>query len=117
MITAPSKSDRKDPKTIAMLVKDGRYRDVYIPVGVYQDLREFVCERERLQERRSALKNQIVRWLDIYFPEFITVFKDWSKQAAWLTLRHFSTPQKVVEAGGAQEILLTWRRDMKKNPA
>ncbi len=110
---SPSKSDRKDPKTIAMLVKDGRYRDVYIPVGVYQDLREFVCERERLQERRSALKNQIVRWLDIYFPEFITVFKDWSKQAAWLTLRRFSTPQKVVEAG-AQEILLTWRRDMKK---
>ncbi len=54
---SPSKSDRKDPKTIAMLVKDGRYRDVYIPVGVYQELREMVYERERLQERRGgALK-------------------------------------------------------------
>ncbi len=26
----PSKSDRKDPKTIAMLVKDGRYRVMFI---------------------------------------------------------------------------------------
>ena len=109
----PSKSDRKDPKTIAMLVKDGRYRDVYIPVGAYQDLRELVCERERLQERLGALKNQIVRWLDIYFPEFTTVFKDWSKQAAWLALRHFSTPQRVVDAG-ALEILRTWREEMKR---
>ena len=110
---SPSKSDRKDPKTIAMLVKDGRYRDVYIPVGAYQELRELVCERERLQERLSALKNQIVRWQDIYFPEFTTVFKDWSKQAAWLVLRHFSTPQKVIDAG-AQEILRTWREEMKR---
>lgn len=109
----PSKSDLKDPKTIAMLVKDGRYRDVYIPVGVYQELRELVCERERLQERLGALKNQIVRWLDIYFPEFTTVFKDWSKQAARLVLRNFSTPQKVVDAG-AQEILRTWREEMKR---
>ncbi len=110
---SPSKSDRKDPKTIAMLVKDGRYRDVYIPVGVYQELRELVCERERLQQRLGSLKNQIIRWLDIYFPEFTTVFKDLSKQAAWLALRHFSTPQKVVDAG-AQEILRTWRAEMKR---
>lgn len=109
----PSKSDRKDPKTIAMLVKDGRYRDVYVPVGAYQELRELVCERERLQERLGSLKNQIVRWLDIYFPEFTTVFKDWSKQAAWLTLRHFSTPQRVVDAG-ALEILRTWQEEMKR---
>lgn len=110
---SPSKSDRKDPKTIAMLVKDGRYRDVYIPVGVYQELRELVCERARAQERLGSLKNQIVRWLDIHFLEFTTVFKDWSKQAAWLALRHFSTPQRMVDAG-AQEILRTWREEMKR---
>lgn len=31
----PTKNDRKDPKTIAMLVKDGRYMEPYIPEGVY----------------------------------------------------------------------------------
>ena len=30
---SPTKNDRKDPHTIAMLVKDGRYREVYIPRG------------------------------------------------------------------------------------
>jgi transposase len=110
---SPSKSDRKDPKTIGMLVKDGRYRDVYIPKGVYQELRELVCERERLQERLGALSNQIVRWLDIYFPEFVTVFKDWRGKAAWIALRHFSTPRRMVEAG-AQEILRIWRNEIKR---
>ncbi len=72
-----------------------------------------MCERERLQERLSALKNQVTCWLNIYFPEFTTVFKDWSKQAAWLTLRHFSTPQKVVDAG-IPEILRAWGEEMKR---
>ncbi len=110
---SPSKSDQKDPKTIGMLVKDGRYRDVYIADGDYQELRELVYERERLKARLGALRNQIVRWLDIYFPEFVTVYKDWSGQAAWIALRRFSTTQRMVEAG-AQEILLTWREEMKR---
>lgn len=110
---SPSKSDQKDPKTIGMLVKDGRYRDVYMPDGNYQELRELVCERERLQERLGALRNQITRWLDIRFPEFVTVYKNWSGQAAWIALRRFSTPQRMVEAG-AQEILQAWREEIKR---
>ena len=110
---SPSKSDKKDPRTIGMLVKDGRYREVYIPEGNYAELRELVCERERLQERLVALRNRIVRWLDIYFPEFTTVFKDLNGKAAWIALRRFSTPRRVVEAG-AQQILLTWREEMQR---
>jgi transposase len=109
----PSKSDQKDPKTIAMLVKDGRYRDVYIPDGSYQELRELVRERERIQERVGSLSNQIVRWLDIHFPEFVTVFKNWRGKAAWIALRRFSTPERMAEAG-AQEILLAWREEIKR---
>ena len=110
---SPSKSDQKDPKTIAMLVKDGRYRDVYIPDGDYQELRELVWERERLQERLGSLSNQIARWLDINFPEFVTVFKNWRGNAAWIALRRFSTPEQIAEAG-AQEVLLAWREEMKR---
>ena len=47
---SPSKNDSKDCKTIAMLVKDGRYREVYIPDDIYQELREAVaeyCENKR----------------------------------------------------------------------
>jgi len=76
---SPTKNDRKDPKTIAMLVKDGRFREVYIPEDLFQELREAVIERERLVEQLIILSNQVIRWLDIRFPEFSGVFKDWSR--------------------------------------
>lgn len=108
-----TKNDKKDPKTIAMLVKDGRFRDVYIPEDVHQELREAVSERERLVEQLISLSNQVIRWLDIRFPEFNEVFKDWSGVAAWLTLKYFPTPAKVATAG-ALGIINVWRKEMKK---
>ena len=110
---SPTKNDRKDPKTIAMLVKDGRYREVYIPDDIYQELREAVSERERLQEQLTSIYNRVVRWLDIRFPEFITVFKDWRRNAALITLRSFPTPEKVMEMG-VNKIVETWRKQMKR---
>jgi transposase len=110
---SPTKNDRKDPKTIAMLVKDGRYREVYIPEDVYQELREVVAERDRLVQRLTAINNQVDRWLDIHFPEFEQVFKDWRRQAAFLTLRHFSTPEKIT-AAGAMKIVAIWKQHMKR---
>ena len=110
---SPTKNDHKDPKTIAMLVKDGRFRDVYIPEDLYQELREAVLERERLQEQIIALSNQVIRWLDIRFPEFNNIFKDWSGKAAWTTLRTFPTPARVI-AAGAPGILATWQKHLQK---
>ena len=110
---SPTKNDRKDPKTIAMLVKDGRYREVYIPDDIYQELREAVSERERLQEQLTSIYNRVVRWLDIRFPEFTTVFKDWRRNAALITLRSFPTPEKVMEMG-VDKIVETWRKQMKR---
>jgi transposase len=110
---SPTKNDRKDPKTIAMLVKDGRYREVYIPDDIYQELREAVSERERLQEQLTSIYNRVVRWLDIRFPEFTTVFKDWRRNAALMALRSFPTPEKVMEMG-VDKIVETWRKQMKR---
>ncbi len=110
---SPTKNDRKDPKTIAMLVKDGRYREVYIPDEIYQELREAVSERERLQEQLTSIYNRVVRWLDIRFPEFTTVFKDWRRNAALITLRSFPTPEKIMEMG-VDKIVETWRKQMKR---
>jgi transposase len=109
----PIQNDRKDPKTIARLVKDGCYREVYIPEDVYQELREAVSERDRLVQRMSSIRNQVTRWLDIHFPEFNTIFKDWRRQAALQILRNFSTPEKIV-AAGAIKIEETWKSTMKR---
>jgi transposase len=109
-----TKSDRKDPKTIAMLVKDGRFRDVYIPTDLYQELREAVSERERLQEQIIGISNQVIRWLDIRFPEFTSVFKDWSAKTAIATLKSLPTPAKVA-AAGAEGVLTIWQEHLKRS--
>ncbi len=113
MITAPPRMTA-NPKTIAMLVKDGRYREVYIPDDIYQELREAVAERERLQKQLTAIHNRVVRWLDIRFPEFEGVFKKWTGKTALLTLRMFPTPAKVFEAG-EDKILAIWRTVVKRS--
>ena len=53
------------------------------------------------------MDNQVLRWLDIRFPEFNEVFKDWSRDAAWLTLRHYPTPMKLM-AAGVTGLINTW---------
>ena len=53
---SPSKSDRKDPKTIAMLVKDGRYQIPYIPKGIYAELREANNLREEWLKKNNSVK-------------------------------------------------------------
>jgi len=45
----------------------------------------------------TSIHNRVVRWLDIRFPEFTIVFKDWRRNAALITLRSFPTPEKVME--------------------
>lgn len=109
----PSKNDRKDPKTIAMLVKDGRYLIPYMPEGVYRELRNLMELRRQCVVRLISIQNRVKRWLSIYFPEFNTVFKKWTGKAAMLTLRHFPTPEAVIETG-EEKIVSTWKQEVKR---
>jgi transposase len=106
----PTKNDRKDPKTIAMLVKDGRYMEPYIPEGVYAELRIAMNTRWNIAKNLNGIKNQIARWLRIYFPEFLQVFADWEGVAALVALHEFSTPEQVSKKG-ADEIVERWKQD------
>lgn len=106
----PTKNDRKDPKTIAMLVKDGRYMEPYIPEGVYAELRTAMNTRWQIVKSLNGIKNQINRWLRIYFPEFLRVFADWEGVAAKIALHDFPTPKQVVEKG-VEGIVARWKQD------
>lgn len=105
----PTKNDRKDPKTIAMLVKDGRYMIPYIPEGVYSDLRIAMESRSRIIDRLIEVANRAKRWLSIYFPEFTTVFGDWEGKTAQICLREFPTPNHVLDKG-VDGITERWRQ-------
>lgn len=106
----PTKNDRKDPKTIAMLVKDGRYMIPYIPEGIYSELRIAMESRWHLIKQLNAIRNRVKRWLSIYFPEFTTVFKIWEGKSALIALREFPTPAQVL-LKGTDVIVERWKKD------
>ncbi|AEF93635.1 transposase IS116/IS110/IS902 family protein [Desulfotomaculum nigrificans CO-1-SRB] len=109
----PTKNDRKDPKTIAMLVKDGRYMEPYIPEGIYSELRNAMDTRWRLVKGLNSIRNRVKRWISIYFPEFNQVFGDWEGKAALMVLKEFPTPARVLELG-IGGIVTTWRKEISR---
>ncbi len=72
----PNKNDRKDPKTIAALVNEGRFSYPYIPTGIYAEIRSLSNLRFQTQEELTRIKNRIARWFAIYFPEYKDVYGD-----------------------------------------
>lgn len=46
-----AKDDRKNPKVIANLVKDGNYEISYLPEGIYADFRRLPMFRDQLLEK------------------------------------------------------------------
>ena len=105
---SPEKSDLKDPKTIAGLVKDGRFSTSYLPTGVYAEIREaFVC-RDQIMKQHVRLSNQIQGWLQKYFPEYFECYKDWDSTSGLMVLQYAPLPQDIIRigAGGINEI---WR--------
>jgi transposase len=105
----PKKTDKKDPKTIAMLVKDGRYTEPNMPEGVYKELRTAMETRWHIVKDLTATKNRISRWLCIYYPEFSKAFKEWHGKAALLIMKECPTPKKVLEKG-VKGVIEIWKR-------
>lgn len=104
----PSKSDRKDPKTIAKLVIEGRYIEPYIPEGVYAELRIATANRNRLVKDLNGLKNRIERWLKIYFPEYKEVFGSPYGIGSMVVLCNAPLPEDILKLG-AKGINQLWR--------
>ena len=95
----PSKTDRKDSKTIAKLVLEGRYSEPYIPEGIYAELRVAMNCRWRILKELTAVKNHIQRWLKIYFPEYLEVFGKFDGAGSMAILQKASTPTVLVSLG------------------
>lgn len=83
----PTKNDRKDPKVIAGLVREGRYMIPYLPDGVYADLRTASNIRFQLQAELTRIQNRISRWFNIYFPEYKTVYGKPDAKSGMLILK------------------------------
>jgi len=97
---SPTKSDKKDALTIARLVRDGRYYEVYMPQDIFAELRVLSNSRISLMKRYNALKNTITAVMDEYFPEIVTVFKNPLKgKASMQIMKSCPFPAMILELG------------------
>ena len=105
---SPEKSDLKDPKTIAGLVREGRFSTSYLPSGVYAEIREASVCRDMIMKQHVRLANQIQGWLQKYFPEYLECYKDWDSTSGLMLLKNAPLPQDIIKlgAGGINQI---WR--------
>ena len=105
---SPKKTDLKDPKTIAKLVIDGRYSFPYVPEGIYAEIREVTSSRDRIMKELNVASNRIQRWLKIYFPEYLTVYKKFDTTTGMMILEEAPLPA-MVPALGVDNIVKIWR--------
>ena len=54
-----------------------------------------MSDREFWVTNSVRLQNRIIRWLDIRFPEYSSVFKDWTCKRSLATLKDFPSPQDL----------------------
>ncbi|MDF2684797.1 MAG: family transposase [Brevibacillus sp.] len=108
-----TKSDYKDAKVIADLVRNGKYAEPKLPTKEYADLRILMNLREKVAASLSQVKGRIGNWFDRFFPEYVSVFKEWAGKTSLMTMRTFPLPADIV-AKGAREVLTHWKTEVKR---
>lgn len=93
------KDDRKDPKPIANLVKDGIFGIPYIPEGLYAEIRGLSTLRDQLMETRIQAMNRLHRELKIYFPEYKDAFGKMDGDFTLEVLRNAPFPDEINRLG------------------
>ena len=107
---SPSKNDRKDPRVIAGLVRDGRYFYSYMPTGVYAELRNASNRRFVLVEEQTRAKNRLQKWIAVYFPEYKGIYTHIDSKGGLLVLKHAATPDEIVSLG-VDGIIGIWKAE------
>ena len=100
------KDDRKDPKLIANLVKDGNYGMPYLPEDTYAELRRLSMLRDQLTEDRIRNINRLHRELKICFPEYMDAFGKLDGAFTLMVLKKAPFPEDILALGteGLREI-------------
>lgn len=90
---------------IAQLIKDVRFSYPRLPMDQDAEVKAGITIRIQIAGDLHAPQGRIHNWLDKYFPEFLTVFKDWSGKMTLATLENIPlpvqlnqmTPERVAE--------------------
>jgi len=92
---SPLKTDDKDPRVIADIIRLGRALTIVVPEGDAAYLRRLNNSRERHVGERTAFLNQLQQLVFLIFPEFKTVLKDMKGKTAQHILNRYTTPERI----------------------
>jgi transposase len=92
---SPLKTDDKDPRVIADVLRLGHALSVVVPEGDAACLRRLNNARERHVGERTALLNQLQQLVFLIFPEYKTVFNDMKVKTAQHILTRYTTPENI----------------------
>ncbi len=106
---SPSKNDPKDALVIADVVSRGYYTDYSPQAPVFERLKTAMHDREYWVDQLVSLGNRIVRWIDLYFPEFRCVFPDWTVLRSLASLQAFPLPSDL-QGRVVGEVIEHWRK-------
>jgi len=95
---SPLKTDRKDPRVIADVIRIGHALSVVVPEGDAAYLRRLNNARERHVRERTALLNQLQQFVFLIFPEFTRIIKTIFCKTALYILKKYTTPAKIGSA-------------------
>ncbi|HXX35239.1 MAG TPA: IS110 family transposase [Thermodesulfobacteriota bacterium] len=95
---SPLKTDEKDPRVIADIIRLGHALTIIVPEGDAAYLRRLNNARERHVGEQTALLNQLQQLVFLIFPEFKTVLKNLKGKTAQYILRRYTTPEKIATA-------------------
>jgi transposase len=108
----PGKTDQKDARIIAGLIRYGKYCFCMLPEGVYAELRELTKIRQRLIGELTEKRNYLRRLLDTVFPEIFMLFKKSDSKTLLHLLSEYPLPDDVISAG-VQKIKTTLQQKRK----
>ncbi len=92
---SPLKTDDKDPRVIADIIRLGHALSIVVPEGDAAHLRRLNNARERHVGEQTALLNQLQQLVFLIFPEFKTVLKNMKCKTAQHVLKRYSTPERI----------------------
>jgi transposase len=95
---SPLKTDSKDPRVIADIIRVGHALSVVVPEGDVAYLRRLNNARERHVKERTALLNQLQQFVFLTFPEFTRVLKTIFSKTALYILKKYTTPARIGSA-------------------
>jgi transposase len=105
---SPSKNDPKDALTIADVVCRGYYTEYSPQSATFERLKTIMNDREFWVKQSTSYGNRIVRWIDLYFPEFRRAFKDWTTLRSLASLHAFPLPEDL-RGKTVDDVIESWR--------